>query len=351
MEVQLVELRSEISAGTRGASRGIDAMIMASLNLKLREDLRREADWLEDEWTEEEVKYREEKYKDHDMPWNFFRYHKRVVVENKNEMVYEPIRYRWAKRIEGLVEVYENMVNALQPLLHDESTFPVVLAGDHGTAGATIKGIKKAYPNERIGVIWIDAHGDLHSPYTTPTGNMHGMPLSIALSEDNYARRRRELPDNTLGKWEQLKNIGFQGPAVKPEDIVFIGVRSLEYQERALIEERGINMIHVREVREKGAHKAVEQAMELLANCDKIYVSFDVDSIDSTISSGTGTPVPDGLFVAEAHGLFRHLALQPKVCCFEMVEVNPFLDPHGNVTGEIAFDILYNLVKIIEDER
>lgn len=351
MEVQLVELRSEISAGTRGASRGIDAMIMASLNLKLKEDIRREADWLEDEWTHEEVAYREEKYKDQDMPWNFFRFHKRLVVPNRNEMVYEPIRYRWAKRIEGLVEVYQNMVDALQPLLLDSEKFPVVLAGDHGTAGATIKGIKKAFPEERIGVIWIDAHGDLHSPYTTPTGNMHGMPLSIALSEDNVAHKRRDLQGKTLAKWQELKNVGYKGPAVQPEDIVLIGVRSLEFQERAIIEEKGINMIHVREVRENGAHKVVDRALEILKSCDKVYVSFDIDSIDSTVSSGTGTPVPDGLFVEEAHGLLHHLALQAKVCCVEMVEVNPFLDPHGNRTGEIAFEILYNLVKILQEER
>ena len=180
---------------------------------------------------------------------------------------------------------------------------------------------------------------------------MHGMPLSIALSEDNQAHRRRDLPSKTLAKWNELKNVGYEGPAVKPEDIVLIGVRSLEFQERALIEERGINMIHVREVREKGAHNAVARAMETLSACDKIYVSFDIDSIDSTVSSGTGTPVPDGLFVEEAHGLLHHLATNPKICCVEMVEVNPFLDPHGNRTGEIAFEILHNLVKILQEER
>lgn len=351
MEVQLVELRSEISAGTRGASTGLEAMIIASLNMKLREDLRREADWLEDEWTEEEVAYREERYKDEDMPWNFFRFHKRLVVPNRNELVFEPIRYRWAKRIEGLIQVYENMVEVMQPVLKESKKFPIVLAGDHGTAAATIKSIKKAFPEERIGVIWIDAHGDLHSPYTTPSGNMHGMPLSIVLAEDNYAYRRRELPEQTLALWEELKNVGYKGAAVKPQDIVLIGVRSLEYQERSLIEEHGINMIHVREVREQGLRKAISRTMDLLGGCDKVYVSFDIDSIDSTISSGTGTPVPDGLFVEEVHGLLKRLALEPKVCCVEMVEVNPFLDVHGNRTGEIAFDILYNLVRIIEEER
>ncbi len=351
MEVQLIELKSEISAGTRGASRSIDALIMASLNLKLKEDLRREKDWNADEWTYEEVEKREAKYEDRDMPWNFFKFRKRINVPNRNELVYEPVRYRWAKRIEGLIDVYNNMVNALQPVVKMDDQFPVVLAGDHGTAGATIKGIKKAFPEARLGVIWIDAHGDLHSPYTTPSGNMHGMPLCIALSEDNLEHKRRELATKTFEKWEELKNIGFEGPAVLPEDIVLLGVRSLEYQERALIEERGINMVHIREVRERGAYRAANYAMDLLANCDLVYVSFDIDSIDNTISSGTGTPVPDGLFPEEARGLLNRLVVHPKVCCVEIVEVNPFLDPHGNRTGEIAFDLLYDMVKTIENHR
>lgn len=351
MEVQLVELRSEIGAGTRGASRGIDAMIMASLNLKLAEDLRREADWNEDEWTEEEVKYREERYQDDDMPWNFFRFHKRVSVPTQNEKAYEPIRYRWAKRIEEVIKVYESTVEVVSPLVKKFDKFPIVLAGDHSTAGATIKSIKNAFPKERVGVIWIDAHGDLHSPYTSPSGNMHGMPLCIALAEDNKKYMQRELPDGTLKHWEKLKNIGFSGPAVQPEDIVLIGVRSLELPERKIIEERNINSIHVREVREEGYHKVIERSMELLKDCDRVYVSFDIDSIDSTISAGTGTPVPDGLFVEEAMGLLNTLSLESKVCCIEMVEVNPFLDKGGNKTGEIAFELLYEMVKTIENQR
>lgn len=346
----MVELRSEISAGTRGASRGIDALIMASLNLKLQEELRREKDWHEDEWTEEEVKYREEKYQDHDMPWNFFRFRGRVTMENKNEVVYDPIRFRWAKRIEGLIQVYERMVEDMQPILKGNS-LPFVLAGDHGTAGATIKAIKKAYPDERIGVVWVDAHADLHSPYTSPSGNMHGMPLSIALAEDNYRNRRRELPDQTGQLWEKIKDIGVKGAAVKGEDIVFIGLRSVEVEERDLIKRLGMKTIHVREMREEGYQRAYVRAMEYLSACDRVYISFDVDCIDSTISSGTGTPVPAGLFIEEAKGLLDLFARDEKVCCMELVEVNPFLDKHGNQTAEIAFDILYNTVKTIEQER
>lgn len=350
MEVKLVELKSEISAGTRGASRGIDAMIMASLNLKLQEEIRREKDWHEDEWTQEEVEYREGKYQDHDMPWNFFRFRERLVVENHNESVYDPIRFRWSKRIEGLIKVYERMVEAMQPVLKSDA-LPVVLAGDHGTAGATIKAIKKAFPDDRIGVVWVDAHADLHSPYTTPSGNMHGMPLSIALAEDNYRNRRRELPDQTGQLWEKIKDVGVRGAAINPEDIVFIGLRSVEVQERDLLQRLKMNSIHVREVREDGYQRAFVRAMEMLDKCDKVYISFDVDSIDSTVSSGTGTPVPAGLFIEEVKGLLDLFARHEKVCCMEIVEVNPFLDKHGNRTAEIAFDILYNIVKTIEHER
>ncbi len=350
MEVTLVELRSEISAGTRGASCGIDAMIMASLNLKLQEELRREKDWHEDEWTEEEVNYREEKYQDHDMPWNFFRFRNRVIIENRNEVLHEPIRFRWAKRIEGLIYVYEKMVGQMQSILIGD-TLPFVLAGDHGTAGATIKAIKKAFPEDRIGVVWLDAHADLHSPYTSPSGNMHGMPLSVALAEDNYQNRRRELPDQTGQLWEKIKGIGVRGPAIDPEDIVFIGLRSVEVEERNLIGRLGMKTIQVREVREEGYQKAYVRAVEYLSACDRIYISFDVDCIDSTISSGTGTPVAAGLFIEEVKGLLKLFAKDEKVCCMELVEINPLLDKHGNQTAEIAFDILYNTVKTTEQER
>ena len=142
-----------------------------------------------------------------------------------------------------------------------------------------------------------------------------------------------------------------RGAAVNPEDIVFIGLRSVEVEERDLIGRLGMKTIHVREVREEGYQKAYVRAMELLSGCDRVYISFDVDSIDSTVSSGTGTPVPAGLFIEEVKGLLDLFAKDEKVCCLEMVEVNPFLDKHGNRTAEIAFDILYNVVKTIEQER
>src|SRR5204863_2735786 len=109
-------------------------------------------------------------------------------------------------------------------------------SGDHGTSGGTITGIKMAKPNSKLGVIWIDAHADLHTPYTTPSGNMHGMPLAAAIGEDNEDCKVHDLDEKTMKQWEQLKNFGKISPKILPEDIVFISLRDYEKEEKHLIE-------------------------------------------------------------------------------------------------------------------
>lgn len=142
----LVENKSEIGAGTRGASLGIDAVKIAALNAKS----------------------------------NYFKDTKIIKIENENDKLWEETSFESAKRIEGIVKVYKRISNSVSDIL-TKNKFPVLLSGDHSNAGGTIAGIKKAYPEKRLGVIWIDAHADLHSPYTSPTGNVHGMPLATAL--------------------------------------------------------------------------------------------------------------------------------------------------------------------------
>jgi len=129
--------------------------------------------------------------------------------------------------------------------------FPVVLSGDHSTAGATIAGLKMAHPKAKLGVIWIDAHADLHTPYTTPSGNMHGMPLAASIAEDNLEFKAHELDDNTAKMWNALKNIGKISPKVMPEDIVFISLRDYEKEEDHLIKKYGMKVITTSEVRRK----------------------------------------------------------------------------------------------------
>ena len=200
-----------------------------------------------------------------------------------------------------------------------------------------------ANPDRRLGVIWIDAHADLHSPYTTPSGNMHGMPLAISLAEDNTKQKVHQPDANVVEKWNQLKKLGDIQPKILPQDLVFIGLRDTEKQEDEIIKKHGIKVITVQEVRKRGVEQVVRQALLTLQACDDIYISFDVDSLDSSISRGTGTPVANGLKEREAEDLMASLMQNHKICCFEITEVNPTLDKE-NLMAEIAFNILQRSV-------
>jgi arginase len=309
--IKIIEVRSELGAGTRGASLGVDALKIAAL----------------------------------DFMSNFFVNFPSDVVETENKLLYEPIESPYAKRIKGIHTMYERVSESVCSNLKS-GLFPVVLAGDHSTGGATIAGIKMAKPKSKLGVIWIDAHADLHTPYTSPSGNMHGMPLAISLNEDNIDCQVHTPDDKTIGVWNSLKNIGNICPKILPEDIVFIALRDYEKEEEHLIKKMGIKVITVAEVRRKGVAQVVRQTVLALSECDDIYVSFDVDSLDSSISRGTGTPVANGLKEREAEDLLASLMQNHKICCFEITEVNPTLDKE-NLMAEIAFNILQRSVNIL----
>jgi arginase len=302
---KLVLLRSELGAGTRGASLGVDALKIAAIDLES----------------------------------NYFRKHDSIDIEDENWMLLEKVNHKYAKRIRGLVKIYDRLSKAIAKNLKKTNTFPIVLAGDHSTAGGTIAGIKMAFPDERIGVIWIDAHADMHSPYTTPSGNLHGMPLATALAEDNLEVQTNELDEKTEELWERLKNIGGITPKIKYADLIYIGVRDTEAQEDYLMEKHGVRNITTRELRQIGVEEVVEIVNDRLKDCSKIYISFDVDSLDPKISVGTGTPVPQGLRFKEARELLQSLCRDERVCCLEFVEINPTLDTE-NAMAETAFKLL-----------
>jgi arginase len=224
--------------------------------------------------------------------------------------------------------------------------FPVVLSGDHSLAGATITGIKMARPKSKVGVIWIDAHADMHTPYTTPSGNVHGMPLAVAINEDNADCAVHEIDEDTKKYWNQLKNIGKTAPKVFPEDVVFISLRDYEKEEKYLIDKYSMKVISTNEVRRKGPENIVRSVTRYLGDCTDIYVSFDVDSLDASISKGTGTPVGNGLREREAEDLISKFMQNRKVCCLELSEVNPTLDKE-NLMSEIAFNILQRSVNVL----
>ena len=310
-EIKIIEVKSEIGAGTRGASLGVGAIRIASLDAKS----------------------------------DFFKLHEEVEVENVNELLFDGAEHAHAKFIDGVLIMEERVCLEVYEQLFD-NYFPLLIAGDHSTAYGTIAGIKKANPRKRLGVIWIDAHADIHTPYTTPSGNMHGMALAMACSLDNFERKVNDPKGETTDYWEQIKNVGTPGAKVQPEDIVYIAVRDFEKPENYLINKYNINFIEVEEVQKQGPVTTAQRALTMLDHCDLIYVSFDVDSLDSRISLGTGTPVPNGLTVDEAKILNVMLARDPRVVAWEVAEVNPTLDTENRM-AENAFEIMEATVKSI----
>ena len=309
--IKLIEVASEIGAGTRGASLGIDAIKIAAL----------------------------------DFMSNFFVHFPSEKVETENHLLFEPIQSPYAKRISGVLTMYDRVSKAVKESIKN-NFFPVVISGDHSIAGGTIAGIKMAKPGSRLGVIWIDAHADLHTPYTTPSGNLHGMPLSVSIGEDNEENKVHEPDEKTKKEWNQLKNFGKMNPKVLGEDIVFISLRDYEKEEKSLMDKYGMKVITTNEVRRKGPESVVRSAIRYLTECTDIYVSFDVDCLDSSISKGTGTPVSNGLREREAEDLVSKFMQNRKICCFEITEVNPTLDKE-NLMSEIAFNILQRSVNVL----
>jgi len=170
--------------------------------------------------------------------------------------------------------------------------------------------------------------------------------LATAIAEDNLESKVHDIDDVTKKYWNQLKSIGKISQKVLPEDIVFISLRDFEKEEKAIIEKHGIKVIPTSEVRRNGAENVSRKVLRYLSDCTDIYVSFDVDSLDSTISKGTGTPVGNGLREREAEDLISKFMQNRKVCCFEITEVNPTLDKE-NLMAEIAFNILQRSVNIL----
>jgi arginase len=256
------------------------------------------------------------------------------------------IESRYAKRIRSVLKMYERIGAAVRDSLKD-GKFPIMISGDHSNAGGTMAGIRMAYPDSRLGVIWIDAHADLHSPYTTPSGNMHGMVLASALAEDNIENKVNDLDYETIELWERLKNVGDITPKVEYRDLLFMTLRDFEEQEGYIIKKNKVKNFTTSEIKKIGITKICREALKQLSQCDKIYITFDVDALDPSISRGTGTPVKGGLNEREAADIILELVQNEKVCCLEFTEINPTLDSE-NVMAETVFEILQKVARQVE---
>lgn len=197
--------------------------------------------------------------------------------------------------------------------------FPIVLGGDHSLSMGSVSGVARG----RVGVIWVDAHADFNTPQTSPSGNIHGMPLAV-LSGLGHPRLTE----------------AFQ--AVDPKDVVLIGVRSLDPGEKRLLRELGVAVYTMHEVDRLGVARIAEEALERLAGLP-LHVSLDADVLDPTLAPGVGTPVPGGLTYREAHLLMELLAQSGQVRSLDLVEVNPILDER-NRTAEMMVGLALSLL-------
>lgn len=207
-----------------------------------------------------------------------------------------------------------------------QGKFPLILGGDHSIAIGTLAGISDRYEN--LGVIWYDAHADLNTDSTSPSGNIHGMPLAVSLG---------------LGH-DELVNIRGFSPKVKPENIVIIGARSIDPGERELIKERGIKVYTMHEIDRLGMTAVMEDAINYLKtrSVDGVHLSLDLDGLDPLYTPGVGTPVPGGITYRESHLAMEMLEESKMITSAEFVEVNPILDER-NKTADVAVALMGSL--------
>jgi len=199
---------------------------------------------------------------------------------------------------------------------------PLVLGGDHAQAIGTISGLARVYRRrgERIGVLWIDAHTDMNTPETSVSGNIHGMPLAALLGHGD----------------DSLVGLAGDEPALHPDDVAILGVRSVDRTESAIVEETGVRVYTMSEIDERGAAACIREALERVTrHTAGVHLSFDLDGVDPREAPGVGTPEPGGLTVRESHLICETVARSRQLIGMEMVELNPTLDER-NRTGQLA---------------
>lgn len=201
----------------------------------------------------------------------------------------------------------------------EESAFPLFLGGDHSIAIGTIGGVSHHSP---IGVIWIDAHGDFNTYETSPSGNVHGMPLAVLTGEGE----------------ESLVNIGRRGMKIDPENVVLIGIRDLDLKERGRLKRSGITVYTMRDIDEQGISAITNKALMKFVHMKRIHISLDMDVMDPVEAPGVGTPVPGGLTYREAHLCMEIIADSGKLSSMDLVEINPILD-QANKTARLAVNL------------
>jgi len=235
------------------------------------------------------------------------------------------IRNAKLKYLPEIVKTSRVLAKKVETLMN-KNYFPLIIGGDHATAIGTIAGISSycRKRNQTLGIIWIDAHADMNTEETTPSGNIHGMPLAIALG----------LGDKRLTK------IGGFSPKVNVENVALIGIRDVDFHESKNIKKLGLNVYTMTEVDKLGIHRIIAKVLNDFKNkVDHIHISFDMDGIDPDFAEGVGTPVPGGLTYRESQLLMEMVADCGCMNSLEMLEVNPILDSK-NKTAYLATELI-----------
>jgi arginase len=309
-QIQFIFNPSELGAGSRGSSLGPNAILTAARSKKS----------------------------------SLFQNREIRSIEDHNDLLNSSSKYINSKYLDGIYQVF-SYISAEVASTFKKGAFPIIIAGDHSSAGGTIAGIASQYPDKKLGVLWIDAHADLHTPFTTPSGNVHGMPVATALGLDNVECKKNEIDNNTYQLWNKLKS-----NSLNPDNLVYIAVRDTEAEENFLMDKFDIKNYTVDEVRKIGVGSLLSILKKKFKDIDCLYVSFDVDSMDPELTShGTGTPVPHGLTPEEAKELLDGVCKFEKLVALEIVEVNPCLDEKKNKMAEITFELIESIVHTMEN--
>ena len=228
------------------------------------------------------------------------------------------------RNLKAVAEASETLAGKVNDVI-GSGDFPLIFGGDHSIAIGTLAGVSPHYEN--LGVIWYDAHGDLNTGDTSPSGNIHGMPLAVSLG---------------IGH-EDLTGIGQGSPKIKPENIVIIGARSLDEGERELIKEKGIKVYTMHEIDRLGMTRVMEESIDYLkGRTDGVHLSLDLDGLDPSDAPGVGTPVLGGISYRESHLAMEMLEESGLITSAEFVEVNPILD-EKNKTATVAVALMGSL--------
>jgi arginase len=235
-----------------------------------------------------------------------------ISVKQPEEMSYGEKR---AKYLAEIADACKDLAAMVEKSL-EESMLPVVLGGDHSIAAGTLSGVAAHFKKKekKIGLVWLDAHGDINTPESSPSGNVHGMPLAAAMG---------------YGATELVELQGFK-PKVEPQNISLVGIRDLDSQEKKLAKKSGVHVFTMRDIDERGMREVMSDALKYaMDDTDGISVSLDMDFVDPSDAPGVGTPVRGGVTYREAHLAMEMLADTEAMVSLEVVEINPVIDEHN----------------------